>query len=110
LARPTRPCGSPKSRPGPPVPLDSRPESGPRSERSRGRDRSPFGGSGAEGATAPETLRQTDREDIRTLESRSPFMGFMGAPTEQAGNRGISQASGQRGREDGGAFRPSTRL
>jgi hypothetical protein len=26
---------------------------------------------GAEGATAPETLRQTDREGMATLESRS---------------------------------------
>jgi len=28
-----------------------------------GRDRAPFSGSGAEGATAPETLRQKDRKD-----------------------------------------------
>jgi hypothetical protein len=54
--------------------------------------------SGAEGATAPETLRQKDRAGDWTLES-SPLAG---SPKEQgAGSRvgaGISQAQGQRGR------------
>jgi len=61
--------------------------------------------SGAEGATAPETLRQTDRVEVDTLESGAARMKSGQASTDGRNRvaphatREISQVTGQRGRE-----------
>jgi len=52
---------------------------------------------GAEGATAPETLRQKDRAGLDTLESNGPVRPFAEGARTPLGF-GISQAQGQRGR------------
>ena len=39
-------------------------------------------GAATEGATAPETLRSTDRLDVNTLESGSPCMGMVKGPAD----------------------------
>jgi len=91
------------------VPLDLAGDPGPLGRALAGEIGADSIGLGAEGATAPETLRQTDREDIRTLESRPET----GAPKEQDAGPPASESlrpNGQRGRETGGAFRPTTRL
>ncbi len=91
------------------VPLDLGGDPGPLDRALAGEIGADSIGFGAEGATAPETLRQTDREDIRTLESRLE----MGAPKEQVAGISASESlrpNGQRGRETGGSIRLNTRL
>ncbi|CAM3715433.1 hypothetical protein LIHA111178_04700 [Litorimonas haliclonae] len=50
-------------------------------------------GAATEGATAPETLRSTDRLDVNTLESGSPCVGMVKDPADGVSGSCLKTAS-----------------